>query len=385
MIDSFAAHLPVRIRFGEGAAEMIPELVGGRRPLVIVEDGSVAQIPVVTTAIAGMETFAKPAGEPTFELIGRVAERVLEARPQVIVAIGGGSAIDLAKAARLVAEQGEPFMRFVRREVEVRPPSIELIAVPTTSGTGSEVSGGAVVVDVEHGRKLGAAYPLMRAQDALVDPLLTLGLPRDATAWTGADALAQAIGAVIVSNSTPLSVAVGLEACRYVGASLVGAVEAGHDRDARAQMSLGSLLAGLAMNLSDSGADHALGHSIGSTLGLPHGLTVGLVLAETLEVNRPQCAGRLERVADALGEPGDGSDDGTRAIRAVGRLMARIGLPTLREVGVEEHHIDRLVELSLADYCLTVNPRVWNEDDVRRAYGDALALTARTGSDPELA
>jgi alcohol dehydrogenase len=148
-------------------------------------------------------------------------------------------------------------------------------------------------------------------------------------------------------------------------------------------MSLGSLLAGLAMNLSDSGADHALGHSIGSTLGLPHGLTVGLVLAETLEVNRPQCAGRLERVADALGEPDDGSGDGTRAIHAVRRLMARIGLPTLREVGVEEHHIDRLVELSLADYCLTVNPRVWNEEDVRRAYGDALALTARTRSDPE--
>jgi alcohol dehydrogenase len=136
-------------------------------------------------------------------------------------------------------------------------------------------------------------------------------------------------------------------------------------------------MAGLAMNLSDCGADHALGHSIGSTLGLPHGLTVGLVLAETLEVNRPQCEQRLERVADALGEPADASGDGLRAIRAVRRLLAEIGLPTLREVGVQDGHVDRLVELSLADYCLTVNPRPWSEADVRAAYGEALALERR--------
>jgi choline dehydrogenase len=131
------------------------------------------------------------------------------------------------------------------------------------------------------------------------------------------------------------------------------------------------------MNLSDCGADHALGHSIGSTLGLPHGLTVGLVLAETLEVNRPHCAERLERVADALGEPAGGSGDGSRAISAVRRLLSEIGLPTLREAGVEDRHIERLVELSLADYCLTVNPREWGESDVRAAYAAALALDRR--------
>jgi alcohol dehydrogenase len=376
VIEAFAAHLPVRIRFGEGVAEQIPELIGDRRALAIVE-GPVAGIPAVAAATAGLEVLAKPPGEPTFELISATAELVREHAPQVIVAIGGGSALDLAKAARLVAGQGEPFPRFVAGEVEVLPPSVELITVPTTSGTGSEVSGGAVVVDVEHGRKLGAAHPLMRAQDAVVDPLLTLGLPRDATAWTGADALAQAIGGVIVSNGNPLSVAVGLEACRHVAAGLARAVADGGDRQARVEMSLGSLMAGLAMNLSDCGADHALGHSIGSTLGLPHGLTVGLVLAETLEINRPHCAERLERVADALGEPAGGSGDGSRAISAVRRLLSEIGLPTLREAGVEDRHVDRLVELSLTDYCLTVNPREWGESDVRAAYAAALALDRR--------
>jgi alcohol dehydrogenase len=239
------------------------------------------------------------------------------------------------------------------------------------------VSGGSVVVDPEQGRKRGVAHPLMRAQDALVDPLLTLGLPADMTAYTGADALAQAIGAVIVSNSSPMSVAVGLEACRHVAGGLVAAVRDGADLEARTELSLGSLMAGLAMNLSDCGADHALGHSIGSTLGLPHGLTVALVLAETLDVNRPACADRLERVADALGEVDDGSGDGSRAVRAVRRLLAAAGLPTMRESGVEERHIDRLVELSLGDYCLTVNPRSWDERDVRSAYGQAMALEGR--------
>jgi choline dehydrogenase len=376
VIEAFAAHLPVRIRFGEGVTGLIPELVAGRRALALVEQPVLA-IPAVAAAVDGLDVFCKPPGEPTFDSIDHAARRVSESHPEVIVAIGGGSALDLAKAARLAAGQSEPFRRFVAGEVAVRPPRVDLISVPTTSGTGSEVSGGAVVTDGEGGRKLGAAHPLMRAQHALVDPLLTLELPAEATAWTGADALAQAIGAVIVSNSNVLSVAIGLESCSHIAAGLTAVVADGANREARSQMSLGSLMAGLAMNLSDCGADHALGHSLGATLGLPHGLTVGLMLAETLEVNRPQCADRLERVADALGERDDGSGDGSRAIRAVRRLLAEIGLPTLRYVGVEESHIDRLVELSLADYCLTVNPRVWSETDVRTAYGEALALERR--------
>jgi choline dehydrogenase len=376
VIRHFDAQLPVRIRFGEGAVAALPELVAGRPALVVAEEPVLA-IAAVAEAVAGLPIHLKQPGEPTFELIADAAERVAAEQPAVLVAVGGGSALDLAKAARLVAGQGQPFRRFVDGEAAVVAPAIDLVAVPTTSGTGSEVSGGSVVVDAAERRKLGVAHPLMRAQDALVDPLLTAGLPRDATAWTGADALAQAIGGAIVSNGNPMSLALGLEACRHIGRGLDRAVRDGSDRAARAEMSLGSLLAGLSMNTSDSGADHALGHSIGSTLGLPHGLSVGLVLAETLEINRPACAGRLERVADALAEPDDGSGDGSRAVRAVRRLLAAIDLPTLRGVGVDQRHIDRLVELSLADYCLTVNPHVWDEADVRRAYAAALALERR--------
>jgi len=375
VIAPFAMQLPVRVRFGNGAVGELGDVVDGRQALVVSE-APVLSIPAVADAVSGLAVLEKPAGEPTFEMVAEAAQRVVQERPAVIVAVGGGSALDLAKAARLVADSGVPLRAFVDGAPVVAP-STELVAVPTTSGTGSEVSGGAVVVDREAGRKRGVAHPLLRAQDALVDPSLTLGLPRVPTAYTGVDALAQAIGGVIVSNGNPASAALGLEACRHVAAGLETAVQQGDDPDARTEMSLGSLLAGLSMNLSDCAADHALGHSIGSALGLPHGLTVGLVLAETLEVNRPACAAQLERVADALGEPDDGSGDGSRAIRAVRRLLAAVELPTLREAGVEERHVDWLVELSMADYCLTVNPRVWDAGDVRSAYEAGLALERR--------
>jgi choline dehydrogenase len=376
VIDRFAVDLPVRIRFGEGVMGDLPEVVAGRRALVIVER-PVASDPSVVDAVRGLDVREKPPGEPTFSAVADAAADLAATAPEVLVAIGGGSAIDLAKAARLVAGHGASLERFVAGEVAVGPPSIDLVAVPTTSGTGSEVSGGTVVVDPGEGRKLGVAHPLMRPQDALVDPLLTLGLPPDATAHTGVDALAQAIGGVIVANANPLSVAIGLESCRQIAAFLETAVRDGANREARAGTTLGSLLAGLSMNLSDTGADHALGHSIGSTYGLPHGLTVGLMLAEALDISRVSCAPQLERVADALGAPDDGSADGSRAVRAVRSLLARIGFPTLRDAGVGDDRLDRLVELALADYCLTVDPHRWAEDDVRAAYAAALALRER--------
>jgi alcohol dehydrogenase len=376
MIPGFQAALPVRVSFGDGVVSQLGDVVAARRALVIVEE-PVAAIPAVAQAIAGMVVHVKPAGEPTYDVIADAARAVEEARPEVIVGIGGGSALDVAKAARLVAGQGESFERFCDGAVQVEPPRVDLVAVPTTSGTGSEVSGGAVVVDPVERRKRGVAHPLMRAQHALVEPLLTVGLPPEPTAHTGVDALAQAIGGVIASNGSVLSAAIGLEACRHVAAGLERAVRDGGDLEARRELALGSLMAGLAMNLSDCCADHALGHSIGSTYGLPHGLTVGLVLAETLEVNRPACTPQLERVADALGDRDEGGD-GSRAIAAVRRLLAACGLPTLRGAGVGEERLDRLVELSMADYCLTVNPREWTEADVRRAYGDALALEDRS-------
>jgi len=385
---SFTAHLPVRIAFGDGVIHELPgvlQSLEARSVLIVVEEPVAEQLDVVGALVTGeaagvrLERFVKGPGEPTFALADELAERVRTSSHDAVVGIGGGSALDVAKAARLVADQGGTAADYAGGRRAPAPPRIGLVLCPTTAGTGSEVSGASVLTETEHDRKVGFGHPNMRAQHALVDPVLTHGLPAGPTAHSGIDALAQAIGGCTVRNASPLSLAFGLEACRHVAQSLSRAVADGSDAGARRQLACASLTAGLAMNLSDCAADHALGQALGSLAHLPHGLTIGLVVAETLELSRDDCAAQLERVADALGEPADGSADGSRAVRAVRRLLAEVGFPTLREAGLDEGSVDDVVERTFGEqsYNLEIDCHAWTTAEVEQAFRAALALEAR--------
>jgi choline dehydrogenase len=374
MIDPFRNHLPVKVRFGDGVAGQLAAVLedeGASRPFLIMDRGLDGFVPGVAAAIApldGAVRFEKDAGEPTTELVEQAAEALSLSGCDAVVALGGGSSMDTAKAARLVSGQGGPYMRFARGEATYQPPRIPLVCVPTTAGTGSEVSGGAVITDQATHVKAGIASPLLRAQHALVDATLTHGLPPMLTAYTGIDALAQAIAALVVTARTPVGDAIGLEGTRLAGGALVRAVRDGSDADARSEMMCASLLGGLAMNISDCGSEHSI------LLGLPHGLTIGLVLAETMDRDRHFAAGQFERVADALGEPDDGSGDGSRAVRAVRRILAELKFETLSAVGVREQHLDQLATQALDDYFISVAPAPWSHDEVVSALQAGLAL-----------
>ena len=382
-IESFGNHLPVRIRFGEGVLATLGAVLEGEsagRPFVVVDE-FVQTLPAVQaalTAVAGEVTLhAKSAREPTVDEVEVAAARLTESGADAVAAIGGGSVMDTAKAARLVAAQGGPYLRFAKGGVAYERPNIPLVTVPTTAGTGSEVSGGAVITDPVTHTKAGIANPLLRAQHALVDPELTYGLPPGPTAHSGIDALAQAIAAVVVEARTPIGNAVGLEATRLAAEALPAVVRDGSDRDARSQMMCASLMAGLAMNISDCGSEHSLGQALGGRFPIPHGLTIGLVLAETMEHDRRAVPALFERIADALGAPDDGMRDGTRAVGAVRRLLAETGFPTLRSIGVSEADLDELADAALADYFISVAPEPWTKQDVIAAYRAALDLDAR--------
>jgi alcohol dehydrogenase len=387
-VTPFSSHLPVKIAFGDGViAELadVLDALGARSALVVVEE-PVAAHPAVVASLAAVEArgvrieqVVKGAGEPTFALADELAERVSSASLEAVVGIGGGSALDVAKAARIVADQGGSAREFAAEARTPAPPSLPLVLCPTTSGTGSEVSGASVLTDTDEDRKIGFGHPNMRAQHALVDPVLTHGLPAAPTAHSGVDAMAQAIGACTVSDSSPLSVAFGLEACHHVAHSLAEAVADGSNAEARRRLACASLTAGLSMNLSDCAADHSLGQAIGSVKHLPHGLTVGLVLAETLDVSRVDCADRLERVADALGEPADGSSDGSRAVRAVRRILADVGFPTLSEVGVTEADLPALVQAATEEqaFFLDIDCHTWTAAEVEAAFRAALLVQSR--------
>jgi choline dehydrogenase len=383
-IAPFANHLPVRVRFGEGAALELGGIAashGARRVLLVIDEGLEERNVAVADAVLALrradlevDRFDKPAGEPTADIVDAAAAAVSQSRPHAIVALGGGSVIDTAKAARVCAQE---HTRFRELETPYPHPIVPLIAVPTTAGTGSEVSGGAVVTDPATGRKAGIAAPALRAQDAVVDPVLTYSVPPDATAQTGIDALAQAIAGMIATVRTPIGDAIALEAVRLVSRSLVAAHRDGSDVAARSDMACGSLMAGLTMNIADCTAEHSLGQAIGGMFHAPHGLTIGVVLVQTLERERRVVPEQLERVADALGVPADGTADGSRAVRGVRNLLEELRFPVLRSIGVDESHVDALTDLAVNDPFLALSPKPWTAAEVRGAFVAALAEEPR--------
>ena len=385
-VTAFTMELPVKVTFGDGSISSLPDLIadlGGQTCGVVLEP-PVAALREVSGAFEScarrgvpLTRLLKPPGEPTFAAAAEAAAWLRGTAPDVLIAIGGGSTMDLAKAARLLASQGGPLQRFVDDQSAVEQAQMPLIAVPTTSGTGSEVSLDAVLTDETTHLKVGINSPGLRPQQAVVDPELMISLPPTPTAHSGIDALAQAIGGVITTRSNTVSTALGLEACRLVGRSLVSAVRDGSNRAARREMAAASLLAGLSMSISECAVEHSVGQAIGGLLGLPHGLTIGLVLAETLEINRPECEEALEDIADALKAPPADGPPGTRAIMEIRRLLAAVGFPTLAEAGVKPEHVDELVGRSLRDEFVRWNPYRWTEADFRAVYASGLALRRR--------
>ncbi|MGV1050167.1 MAG: iron-containing alcohol dehydrogenase family protein [Solirubrobacterales bacterium] len=386
-IAPFSNHLPVRIRFGDGVAMQLAELVAdsGTNTALTVVDAGIEQISApVRDLLAALEDAGvaivrcpKSPGEPRGADVDLAAAALAESGAGIVVAVGGGSVIDTAKAARLCAQQGLSFAEFLDSEREFPAPVLPLVAIPTTAGTGSEVSGGAVVSDERSGRKVGVANPNLRPDHALVDPLLTHSAPAATTAFSGVDAIAQAIAGMVAKTRTPIGDAIALEAARLGGRSLLAAYRDGGDAAARSEMACASLLAGLTMNISDCAAEHSLAQAIGSRFDAPHGLTVGLVLAETLERERRFVPAQLERVADALGAPADGSGDGSRAVTAIRQLLRDLDFPVLGSLGAGEADLDELTELAVADFFITQSPQPWSGAEVRAAFTEALGRVRR--------
>ncbi len=387
-IPDFGNHLPVKVRFGEGVSGTLPDVLAeldATEVFLMVDEGIEQHNPAVAELLGALSgrsdlsvtRFDKPAAEPTIAMVDAATRALVDSGATALVAVGGGSVIDTAKAARLCAQLGMTFAEFLAASPGFPVPEVALVAVPTSAGTGSEVSGGSVVSDPGAGRKNGIANANLRAQYALVDPVLTYSMPPTMTANTGIDALAQAIAAVVATVRTPIGDGIALEAVRMMTPALVAAYRDGDDAAARAGMSCGSMMAGLAMNISDCTAEHSLGQAIGGVKHVPHGLTIGLVLAETLERERTHVPEQLERVADAMGEPDDGSADGSRAVRAVRRILAELDFPVLSSLGFAQGDLDHLADLALADYFITMSPEPWSKDEVVAAFASALALDGR--------
>lgn len=387
-IDSFSNHLPVHVVFGEGKINQLVEIMEKNRwkkAFLVIDKGLEEVIPGIKSVISNinMVKYEKEPGEPTIKNVDEITSKLKISHADVVIAIGGGSVVDAAKAARVSITQNQKLSDFINSDQEYVKPEIDLITIPTTAGTGSEVSGGAVITDTEKDIKIGLANPLIRAQYAIIDPVLTYGLPQKVTAYTGIDAVAQAIAAVMAKVRTPIGNAIALEAIRLSREALTAVVKNGKDKEARSNMACASLMAGLAMNISDCTAEHSLGQAIGGMYHLPHGLTIGLVLAETMERERKHIPELMERIADALGEEEDNSKDGSRAIKAIKRIIAEIDIPVLKDVGVKEEDIAILAERTMEDFFITQSPVPWTKDEVLAVFESAFKLTDRESINSE--
>ena len=354
-----------QIIFGEGTAAGLPELVRtfGTRPMVVT-GASTDRAAWLISALAA-EAFAVPS-EPTVELVREGVKRIRSAGCDVIVSIGGGSAIDAGKAIAAIATNGgEPleFLEVVGRGRTISTPPLPFIAAPTTAGTGSEVTRNAVLGSIEHGVKASLRSPLMLPRVALVDPELTYEMPRTITACTGLDALTQLIEPYVSSRANPLVDALCMDGIRRVGGALRRAYNDGGDRDARSDMALGSLFGGLALANAGLGVVHGFAAPLGGSWKAPHGALCAALLPHGMAANvaalrrRAQQHPALERYAVLArlltGLPEASAEDGIEWVRS---LCAELNVPALHTWGVTEADLPGVVEKAAHASSMKANP-----------------------------
>jgi alcohol dehydrogenase class IV len=362
-----------RIIFGEGASATLPELTRsfGNHPLVVTGATPGRASALVSTLSA--EVFSVP-GEPTVDLVREGAQRARQTGCDVVIAIGGGSAIDAGKAiAALATNGGEPldFLEVVGKGRAISAAPLPLIAVPTTAGTGSEVTRNAVLGSPEHGVKASMRSPLMLPRIALVDPELTWGLPPAVTASTGLDALTQLIEPYVSKRANPLVDPFCIEGIRLAARALRRAYHDGNDREARRDMSQASLFGGLALANAGLGVVHGFASPLGGSFDAPHGALCAGILPHGMAANVAALRARapqhpaLERYAVIarllIGRADATADDGIERLRA---LCAELNVPPLRTWGITEADLPRIVEEAARASSMQANPLPLTTDEL---------------------
>jgi len=355
---------------------------GMRRPLVVTDAGvraaGVLQQALDALADLPHAVFDGTPSNPTEAAVRAAVEVFHREACDGLVAVGGGSSIDLAKGVAIAATHEGPLKTYAT--IEGGSPKITdrvppLIAVPTTAGTGSEVARGAIVI-VDDGRKLGFHSWHLMPKSALLDPGLTLGLPPMLTAATGMDAIAHCLETFMAPAVNPPADGIALDGLERGWAHIERATVDGQDREARWNMMSASMQGAMAFQ-KGLGCVHSLSHSLGGVNPrLHHGTLNAMFLPAVVRFNAAaesiQRERRLQRMAHAMGLPGCDAH-GTEVAEAITAMNARLGLPSgLRAMGVDETLFERIIDGAMADHCHKTNPRIATRDDYRDMLAAAM-------------
>ena len=336
-------HFPGKLVFGNGCLHQLPD------EIVVLTTSRVFIVTItpLLPALQGLIHSLEKKGihvvahtgivrEPSFQDFHRIMAEAAPFDPDVVIGVGGGSVLDIAKlvAAQLGNEQ--TLADYVGIGL-LKKRARKLICIPATSGTGSEVSPNAILVDDADGQKKGIISPFLLPDVVYVDPLLTMSVPPDITAATGLDALTHCLEAYTNKFAQPFIDLYAFEGMRLIAANLVKAVRHGSDEEARSQVAMGSLLGGFCLGPVNTAAVHALSYPLGSSFHLPHGLSNALLLPYVMEFNLSAAPGRYAGVAQALGCTCEKDEIATarKGVEKIRSLIRECGLPaTLKEVGV---------------------------------------------------
>jgi alcohol dehydrogenase class IV len=364
-MQMYALQLPKRIVFGIGIAENLgaeAKALGATKALIVTDEtiqklGFCARVEKSLREIVKVDVFDNVKSEPSLENAEIVASASRESY-DLIVGIGGGSVLDMAKVSAAAAANPEQRVRDFLGANRITKPSVPKILIPTTAGTGAEATPYALVVVEDKKKTIASPYNL--ADVVFIDASFTASMPPRITASTGMDALSHAIEAFLSRGANPITDTFALEAMKKIADNLEGAFSHGDNLDARLNMSLAALLAGMAFGNAGVIVGHAIAHTVEAKYKIPHGVSVALTLPYIMEYNAPAVQGKLAKVARVLGETGLGEEEAaSSAATRVKSLLEQFELPTkLSELNVPKEDLPMMAEeLLKAKGYLARNPR----------------------------
>jgi len=369
---------PTPIRFGAGARKLVASHLldlGFKRPL-IVTDRALAALPVLTEFIghlAGLDVavFSGVFGNPTCSQVMEGGAAYKAHRADCIIGFGGGAALDVAKVVGIAATHSGDILEYVWDHPKVRPIEHELpyfVALPTTSGTGSEVGRSSVVSENDTHLKRVVFSPKILAKVVFADPELTLGLPPAVTAATGMDALTHNIESFLSPAYHPLCDGIALEGARIAAGALQSAVREPGNLQARSDMMMASMMGAIAFQ-KDLGAVHSCAHALGAVCDLHHGLANALMIDTVLAWNLEAVPGKFDELAHACKVAGGGK----AFVPWLRQLKSSVGISGgLAAHGVKPEHLPRLVQIATADICHQTNPRPCTAADFEALFKAAM-------------
>ena len=376
-IPSFSYHIPTAIEFGWGSLARLPSIVkglGGTRAFVVGDPGvvkaGVVERVIDTLVSAGIPSipFSDIESDPDVSSVDNGVQFAKAEVCDVVIGVGGGSALDTAKAIGLMLNNPGTIRDYVGVG-KVERAGVPVVAIPTTAGTGSELTIWSVLSDKEKKVKISVGSVLNCPRVALLDPELTVSLPPAITAATGMDALVHALESYVNKATQPISEAMSEQAMALIARSLRVAVAQPDNAQARADLLLASTIAAMAFNSTRLGLVHAFAMPLGARFHIPHGLVNAIMLPAVMRFNLPGNLGKYARIAEIFGEQiKDLSlhEAAKRSVVAIESLKADVGITAkLSQFGVTEADFDSVVDEALLSGNVLVNPRKPTRDDMK--------------------